>query len=319
MSFFTNQEDGNLNVRRIGLTIGGVLAGILLIVTAFKSFTIIDGSEVGVVRTFGAIDKDEWQQGFHFKIPFVQTVEKVNTQLVTCTVENAEAASKDLQRVTTSITLQHNISPSSAAEVTGAVGDIKKLDAAIVNPAVHECLKAVTARYTAEELVTKREHVKIAVVDAIKQFINETLRQKNASDALSIANVAITDFNFSPEFNASIELKVKAEQDALRAEREKTGRVTAAETLAIEKKKNADAKAYDIEQNSIKRAEAITREALALGTNPDLINLRAIELWDGVLPTFAGGPLPLPIFSLAPPTTAPAKPAAAAESKTSGK
>ena len=155
-------------------------------------------------------------------------------------------------------------------------------------------MKAVTAQYTAEELVTRRAEVKALIRDAIGGFIVQTLEEKGVVGAMSIANVAITDFQFSAEFNRAIEEKVRAEQDALRAKNEKLRIITQAEAAAAQRQLEADALAYQIEVESVARAQAIRREAEALRDNPQLINLRIAEKWDGTLPQVTGaGALPL--------------------------
>ena len=105
----------------------------------------------------------------------------------------------------------------------------------------------------------------------------------------AIANVAITDFDFSAEFNRAIEEKVRAEQEALKAINEKLRRVTQAEAAAAERTLAADAEAYQIEVASKARADAIRREAEALKDNPALIQLRIAEKWNGQLPQVSGG------------------------------
>ena len=123
---------------------------------------------------------------------------------------------------------------------------------------------------------------------AIQDFIDTTLNEKGIKRGIHVANVAITDFNFSEEFNRAIELKVKAEQEALQAKNEKIRRVTQAEAAAAEKQLAADASAYAITVASKARAEAIRREAKSLKSNPELIQLRIAEKWDGKLPKFNG-------------------------------
>ena len=157
-----------------------------------------------------------------------------------------------------------------------------------MNPPIQESVKAITAQYTAEQLVTQRAEVKLQIQEAINNFIDITLKEKGVNNSLRIANVAITDFDFSDEFNRAIELKVKAEQEALQALNEKTRRVTQAEAAAAEKELAADATAYEIEAASKARADAIEREARALKNNPQLIQLRIAEKWDGKLPKFSG-------------------------------
>ncbi|MEC8821972.1 MAG: hypothetical protein VYA08_13845, partial [Pseudomonadota bacterium] len=108
---------------------------------------------------------------------------------------------------------------------------------------------------------------------------------------------AITDFDFSAEFNRAIEEKVRAEQEALKAKNENLKRVTQAEAAAAEKTLAADAMAYEIEVQSKARADAIEREAKALKDNPQLIQLRIAEKWNGVLPRFTGSEA-IPLLSI---------------------
>lgn len=296
-SFDNEIGDSGFTPRKIATWVAMGFFALFTLVTVFKSVVIIDGSEVGVVKTFGKIDPEPLKQGPHLVIPWVQSVTKVNTQLGGAPVK-AEAASKDLQVVTTEITVQHAIDGSTAPLAIKGVGDMAKIDADVIYPGIHESLKAVTAKYTAEELVTKRDLVKDEIVVALTQFINDTLAKKGLSNSIVIANVAITDFRFSDEFNHSIEAKVKAEQQAHQAENELRKRRTEAEAAFIEKQKAADAAAYEIEKASVARADAIAREAKALKDNPDLIRLRATEKWDGNLPTFSGGQAPIPFLNL---------------------
>lgn len=272
--------------------LGSVVVVLVMLVLAvpllFGFWVTVDAGHVGVLKTMGAVSPTVLPPGFHFKKPLMDEVVQIDTRLKSFEVR-AAAASKDLQTVETTISVQHNIAPSMAGQCFQTVGDLEKIDLTVVAPAVQESLKAITAKYTAEELVTRRETVKQLVTDAIKNYINHTLKQKQLDGAVMVANVAITDFDFSKEFNLSIESKVKAEQQALQAKNEKERRITEAEAAAREKELSADAAAYQIQKESIARAQAIQREATALAQNPNLVQLRAVEKWDGELPTFSSG------------------------------
>ena len=222
------------------------------------------------------------------------------TTRLTASEAKATAASRDLQIVTTDVTTTYAINGALAPLTFQRVGTPEKIAATIVNPAVQESVKAVTAKFTAEQLVTQREVVKQQIQQAIVAFINTTLGEKDVEGALNIANVAITDFKFSEEFNKAIESKVQAEQAALQAKNEKLRRVTQAEAGAEEVKLAAEAQAFTIEAESIARAEAITREAEALSGRPEVLRLRTIERWDGVLPRITSGDGVLQMLQLDP-------------------
>jgi prohibitin 2 len=265
---------------------------LFLVVIAFallSSMTVIvESGHVGVVRTLGAVQPVALREGFHFKKPFIDQVEQMDIRLA-ASREQATAASKDLQTVTTQVTTQFSLNGDLAPQIYQKIGTLPKVSASLVQPAIQECVKSVTAKFTAEELVTKREFVKQQIQEALVTFLNNTLREKDLINSINIANLAITDFNFSDEFNRAIEAKVKAEQMALQAKNEKLMRVTQAEAGAEERKLAASAEAFSTEVQSKARADAIQREALALKQSPEIIQLRSIEKWDGVLPRISGG------------------------------
>ena len=226
-------------------------------------------------------------------LSLVDSVEQIDVRLRKAENE-AGAASKDLQVVRTRVAVQYSPTADVTPLTFQKIGPRAIVETTLINPAIMESVKAVTALYTAEELVTSRAEVKNNIQAAIENFINTTLEQKGVAGAMSLTNVAITDFDFSEEFNRAIEEKVKAEQEALKAKNEKLRRVTQAEAAAAERELAADAEAYQIEAASRARAEAIRREAQALKDNPELIQLRIAEKWDGQLPQVTGeGALPL--------------------------
>jgi regulator of protease activity HflC (stomatin/prohibitin superfamily) len=272
---------------------------VLLLVAAAGVFVTVDAGTVGVVKRFGAVKDVALPEGLHFKLPFAEEVVPMTTRL-TASEAKATAASRDLQIVTTDVTTTYAINGDLAPLTFQRVGTPEKIAATIVNPAVQESVKAVTAKFTAEQLVTQREVVKQQIQQAIESFINTTLGEKDVEGALNIANVAITDFKFSEEFNKAIESKVQAEQAALQAKNEKLRRVTQAEAANEEVKLAAAAQAFTIEAESVARAEAITREAEALSGRPEVLRLRTIERWDGVLPRITSGDGVLQMLQLDP-------------------
>lgn len=261
---------------------------ILVIVLATSAFVIVESGHVGVIVTLGAVQPVPLSEGFHLKKPFMDTIVQTDIRL-TKAVSKSVAASKDLQTVQTQVSVQYSLTGAVAPRTYQRIGTRDVVAATVIGPAIQESVKAVTAQFTAEQLVTKRAEVKQQIQLAIESFIRVTLEDKDVATALTIANVAITDFEFSDEFNKAIELKVRAEQEALQAVNEKTRRVTQAEAGYQERKLAADGEAYEIEAASKAKADAIAREAKALKNNPALIQLRLAEKWDGTLPRFTGG------------------------------
>ena len=278
-----------INIQQIPLkTIVTIVIVAFLLIIFKSSYVIVDSGHVGVIKRLGAVKLIALDEGFHLKAPIIDEIIQLDIRLRKVSNDSI-SASKDLQTVRTEVSIQYSLIGEVSALSFQKIGIRQIIESTLIEPAIQESVKSVTARYTAEQLITQREQVKLKIQEEVEQFINTTLNRKGVSGAISIANVAITDFAFSPEFNRAIEMKVKAEQEALQALNEKTRRVTQAEAAAVEKKLTAEAEAYQISVESKARANAIKREASALKGNPALIQLRMAEKWNGELPKFSGG------------------------------
>ena len=258
-----------------------IISVVLFIIISASSIRCVPVGHDGIVKKLGTVKHDQTlNEGWHFVIPFITNIIPLTKKLIKIGVE-AESASKDLQNVKTIITVQYSLKQVSF--LFQKIGDEFNINQIVLLPAVQESVKAVTAVYTAENLIKKRVNVKLEIENQIKEFVKTTLEKKSLSvESIVIANIALTDFQFSQEFNTAIEEKVKAEQDALRAKNEKMKKITEAQAIA-----------ETIRLESIARANAIKREALALKMNPLLIEYKKIEKWDGNLPKVTSGVIPL--------------------------
>jgi regulator of protease activity HflC (stomatin/prohibitin superfamily) len=244
---------------------------IIALVVVFNSFTVVDAGTRGVVKTFGEVT-GVFEEGLHFRTPLVTSVVPVDVK--TRRYEsNSSAASRDLQIVTTQVVLNYHPDPAAVGTLVRDIGT--DYEPKVIDPAIQESVKAATARFTAEELITQRP--------LVSESIKDVLGTRLIPRGIIVEDVSITEFNFSPEFSKAIEAKQVAEQDALRAERElRRVQIEAQQQVA-----QADAQAEA--RLKVARAEA---EALRLQReviSPALLQLRFIEKWDGVLPRFSAG------------------------------
>jgi prohibitin 2 len=242
--------------------IRGVVLLFLLIIL-FGSFGTVNYGERGVLLRFGAVTGAAKGEGLYFKCPLIDTVICINVKTRKMESE-ADASTKDLQIVTSKVALNYHINPNGIAQFYQKYGDT--FDTNILDPGLHEIVKAVTARYTAEEVVTKREQV--------REDTNSLLRERFVPQGVLIDGLNIVNFNFSKVFNEDIEAKVTAEQNALAA-KNKLEQVKFEAQQAIETA-NGEAKAIQV------KAEAIAK-------NQQILQLEAIKKWNGVLPTYNGG------------------------------
>jgi regulator of protease activity HflC (stomatin/prohibitin superfamily) len=186
-------------------TLAGVILGSVVFLIVFP-FTTVQVGESAVVLRNGKIDR-VLEPGIHFRTPLIEHVVKLD---VTNQLEqvDATAASKDLQNVTAKIAVNYQIQPEHAKEVYSSYRD--EIQSRVISPSVQEAVKAATAKYTAEELVTKRELVRGDII--------QNLKEKLSPSFVSVSNVSIVNLEFSASFNAAIEAKVTAAQNALTAE-----------------------------------------------------------------------------------------------------
>ncbi|MFZ2419335.1 MAG: prohibitin family protein, partial [Smithellaceae bacterium] len=222
------------------------------------------------VLRFGEVNRVV-EPGPNFKIPLAEQVVYMTVR-VQKTTTKTEAASRDLQTVQTTMVLNYNIEPTKAGQMYSNIG--LNYNERVIDPAVKESFKAAAARYTAEELISKRE--------ALKTEVRNYLRERLQVYGIVVVELSITDFEFSQEFNKAIESKQTAEQNALRAKRDLDRiRVEAEQKIASAR---AEAEALRLQRQVI---------------SPELIELRkieaqikAIEKWDGKLPSVTGGAVP---------------------------
>ncbi len=241
---------------------------IVLIIVIFNfPFGTVGAGERGIKLRFNAVTSTVLKEGLYFRIPFVERVVIMDVKTQKEEVQ-ASSASKDLQTVTAKIALNYSINPESVGKIYQTIGIDYKIR--IIDPFIQESVKASTAKFTAEELVTKR--------DEVKEDIKNHLVSKFEGTGILVEQFSIIDFDFSPSFNQAIEAKVTAEQNAL-ASKNKLEQVKYEAQQAIEE--------------ATGKAKALQIEGDALSKNPAVKELRAIEKWNGVLPTVTGGSIPL--------------------------
>ncbi|HVX04662.1 MAG TPA: prohibitin family protein [Rhodanobacteraceae bacterium] len=239
-----------------------IAIAVLVLLLLWSSFVAIGPGERGVLMTFGAVQHGVLAPGLHMKIPLVQTVKRMNVQIQKSQTQET-AASRDLQDVTSEVAVNWAINPLDAEWVYERLGDESQLADKVIAPIVSNAVKAVAAHYDAEQLVEKRDQVR----DQIQQQIVAALTQYK----VQVQGVNITNFQFSQDYSHAIEQKQVAQQRAQQAE-------------------------YDLArvkvqaQQEVAQAEgqAQAQKLLQSTLTPQIIQLKAVEKWNGVLPQVTG-------------------------------
>jgi len=271
-------------------------AAVIALILVWPFYSVPTGNR-GVVTQFGQIIGVE-NEGLAVLPPW-QKLTNFSIRAEQADIENADGSTSDTQPVKVSLTVRYSIMPDKVAEVYekySHTGDLSSY----VQTATQEIFKAVTARYVATDLISKRANV--------SADINAALRQKLAVYGAQVINIDMRNFSFSPSYMEAINDKVTQEQLRLAAENklrtveaEQKQKVAIAEAEAAAVKARADGEAYASLKVATAQAEALKVQNAALAQNKEVLELRRIEVervkaerWNGQLPQniYAGAPIP---------------------------
>ncbi|MEQ1555404.1 MAG: prohibitin family protein [Gallionella sp.] len=253
------------------LAAGAVL--LFIVLPLVNPFVVINAGNRGVITNFGKVDQVVLGEGLHLRIPIMQAIHEINVQIQKGEGDG-DSASKDMQQVHIKIALNFHLIPDRVAETYQAIGNLNTVGDRIIIPAVQEAVKATTAKYTAEELISKRAEV--------RDMISAALKERMTRHGIAIDEFSIVNFQFSPSFNQAIEAKTTAEQLKLKAERD-------LQRIEVEARQKVTSAKAEAESLSLQRQQV----------TPEMIKLRevenqrlALEKWDGHLPNVTGGTIP---------------------------
>lgn len=246
-----------------------IAVGVLVVATLLSCWVTVGPGERGVLMTFGAVRPGVLMPGLHFKVPFVQSVKRMNVQIQKAQTEET-AASRDLQDVTTQVAVNWSLTPTDADNVYQRIGDESAVETKLIAPVVSNAVKAVAAKYNAEDLIVKRnivaKEIEAQIVAALAQY------------KVQVQAVNITNFQFSKTYTQAIEQKQVAQQRALQA-------------------------SYDLQRVKIQAEQEVAQaqgqsqaqKLLQQTITPEIIQFKAVEKWNGVLPQVVGGEGSIPM------------------------
>lgn len=267
----------------------GAVTVILLVISAFTalfSFEIVEPGNRGVYISMGDVTPEDLQPGFHWKAPWSKIHEESAQQ--TKVEQEVDAASQDLQSIKTTIAVTYVPTNGLVYKLYSEVGSREEWEKVLMRPKIEEVTKSVTARYSAEGLISKRLEMKTEIQKRLTAELGE--------DLLSVQDVSIVNFTFDSAFMDSVTKKQIAEQDTLRARNElekakieSQRQVAEAEAQNKAKKFATDARAYEVTAMADAEKQAQEKIASVLRENPNLLQWRWLEKWDGRTPTVIAG------------------------------
>ena len=252
-----------------------IIVLVIIGVVASSSVKIVDAGNRGILTHWSAVDLTNapLDEGIHFVIPFQDEVVQMEVRTLKYDT-STRSASKDLQTVQTTVTVNYHPDTERVHFLYKEIG--LSYENRVIQPAIDETVKQVSANYNAEELITKRPLVKSDIENAIRERLNQFY--------IDTEVISITDFEFSPLFAKAIESKVEAEQKAQKAENdliriEVEARQLEAQAVGLAAANIAEAQG---------EAEAISIINQALSNNPFYLEWLKTQAWDGRLPLVVG-------------------------------
>ena len=260
-----------------------LIAGFFLFAASFGSFYTVDQGERGVQLRYGKVT-DIADPGLHFKMPFIEGVKFISTRDSKLIFKELTAYSADQQPATMRVSVTWGISEGEVAKVYTKYGSAEGLQTRVIEPKTFDTVKNVFGKFTAMNAIKERESFGRQVFESLRKDFE-------ANPEVRLAGVQIEEIEFSQAYEDSIEQRMMAEvqiatqNQNLQTEKVKAEiTVTQAKAQADSRLAQAEAEAKAIEIRGLAEAKAIEARARALANNSHLVDLNAIEKWDGKLP-----------------------------------
>ena len=240
-----------------------IVVAIAAVILLSSSFYTIKSTERGILSTFGRISENTVEDGLHMKIPFIQSVKKINIQQKKFD-GHENSYTRDVQTSEVEYTINYDLVRANVNQLYRNVG--MDYHNRIVVPFIRSAMKESFGNFAATEIVENR--------DAVRREIENTLRHTLDSNYFMNIQFQLVDIDFDDQFENAIKEKQVAEQEALKAKNV---------TIQVEEKAKQTKIAAEAE------AEAMRIKANALERNPKLVSYEAVQKWDGKMPQYMLG------------------------------
>lgn len=246
----------------------GAIAVILAIVLALTFLVVpfsmhtVDTGKIAVVKNLGKI-KTVRESGTYYDLWMTNTYVKYNTKVQEINIEDM-AYSSDAQQMTLNIKFQYQIMPDKVIDITTKYGKLSSLESRI-QPIVIEKVKSMLSKHTAMNIIANRSQLSPDAEELVKAALGEEYY-------INVVSVALTNIDFSDQFETAVEDKMIAEQTKLKAEYENETKIAKAE---------ADAKAKIVSAEATAKANGLLERSLT----DKILQEMYINKWDGKLPT----------------------------------
>ncbi len=290
---------------------------LVVLLIADHAFYTVDPTEMaGVRRLNTVVTKQPLGEGLHFKVPFIDAVDKVTVSLQTYTVPRLVVNTVDNQPVQLAVGVSYTTPPSAVLHLLYEVGRAGNVD---INENLHRIIADRTAKVFAQQNTTTISENREKLSSALRAILTEDLRRLHG---IEVQDLQVADIVYSDSFRASVEAAVKAKNDSVASEnmvnkvrydgeqaKVKAAAEAAAAISRAEGEKQAAILAAQGQAEAIKlqgdaQAEAIRAQGKALTESPRFVDYAIAKAWNGQPPqTILGGQGAVPFFQLSKPST----------------
>jgi len=274
-----SQKRSNFGLSYMAVAVGIFL---ILVICAFGSFYQIDQGERGVVLRNGKLSSVA-EPGLGFKTPVIESVRRVSVRDQAMQLK-LEAYSFDQQPAEMIVSVTYRVPVDRVADLYSEYGTLANLQARVLERRTPDAVKNVFGRFTAVRAIQEREKLGVETTQSVMAVMRDA--------PVQIVGVQIEEVGFSQAYEQSIEQRMLAQVQIETTRQQKETATINAEIQVVKAKADADARReqFQAEADGIRlrgeaQAAAIEARAKALATNTNLVNLIAVEKWNGALPT----------------------------------
>lgn len=256
-----------MNESSFGKVVGGIFVGLIVVILLFSSWTIVSPQEKAIVVRLGSI-KGILESGFNFKMPFIDKIVKMD--ISTNAIKGTELGySKDGQTVAFEATMTYAL---NSGEVENIYKEYRKdYESRVILPAIKEAIKTVASKYTAQGIIENRSKLSSEMKDLLAAQV--------VTRGFVVEGVVVTNIDFDDAYEAAIQNKQIAEQQALAQ-------------INVTRQEDEKKKQEILKAEALAEKTRLESQALASQQGEKVINkiyaeaaLEAAKKWDGKLPT----------------------------------
>ncbi|MGD0236213.1 MAG: prohibitin family protein [Syntrophorhabdales bacterium] len=256
--------------------LGIIIVLLIVLIVGWGTFVVIPAGHRGVVLLWGGVEKRIMGEGLNFKMPFAESVIKVDVKVQPHPFKEIDASSKEYQMVKMTGMMNFHIDPSYVNDLYQKVG----LDFAdkVIDPAFNDFVKEVVPTYPIGEILPKREEIRKRAMTKLGDNLSRY--------HIMVDDIYFASIRFSPEYEGAIEAKQVAQQQV------ETQKQVLAQREVEAEQKVATAKGEAESILVVAKGQAKANEALSRSISPILVQYKGVEKWNGILPQVSGGAVP---------------------------